>query len=87
MDIFFSFDGESFKSAASSKCDHFATMGLANYRGMALTTGSLMNSDCYVRTEVYNFKTNQWTDALDYPFASLVNHFLTKSINILINLF
>ena len=45
-------------------------MGLANYRGMALTTGSSMSSDCYVRTEVYDFGTDQWNDAPDYPFAS-----------------
>ena len=67
---FLRYDGETFESATPSKCDHALTMGLANYRGMALTTGSSMSSDCYVRTEVYDFGTDQWNDAPDYPFAS-----------------
>ena len=65
----FSFDGENFENAGPSKCDHVWTYGLGNYRQMALTTGSKINSDCYVRTEIYNFETNQWSDAADYPFA------------------
>ena len=67
---FLSFDGESFETAASSKCDHDYTFGLANYRGNALSTGSYHNTGCYVRTEVYNFGTNQWNNAPDYPFGS-----------------
>ena len=70
--ILFSFDGENFENAGSSKCDHTFTNGLANYRGKALTTGSRYNSDCYVRTELYDFTTEQWNDALNYPFATLV---------------
>ena len=67
---FFRFDGESFETTASSKCDHDFTYGLANYRENALTTGSRYNSDCYVRTEVYNFGNNQWNDVPYYPFSS-----------------
>ena len=64
----FSFDGADFTAAGSSKCDHqFA--GLANYKGSALTTGSY-NAECSNRTEVYNFDTDQWTDAPDFPFES-----------------
>ena len=66
---FFRFDGKSFETVASSKCDHRKTYGLANYRGSPLTTGSSNPSDCYIRTEVYNFGTQQWHDAPDYPFA------------------
>ena len=65
----FSFDGENFENAASSKCDHDYTDGLAVYRGKALTTGSFYNSTCYVQTEIYDFGTNQWSDVADYPFA------------------
>ena len=65
----FSFDGDSFENAGSSKCDHDYTYGLAVYRGKALTTGSYLNSDCNVRTEIYDFETNQWSDAADYPFG------------------
>ena len=64
-----SFDGIDFTSAASSNCDHQYTLGLANYKGQALTTGSISYSACYVKSELYNFETNQWTNAPDYPFA------------------
>ena len=65
----FSFDGENFENAASSKCEHDYTYGLAIYRGEALTTGSQLNSGCFIRTEIYDFETNQWNDAADYSFA------------------
>ena len=65
----FSFDGVDFTSAASSNCYHDLTLGLANYKGQALTTGSYFNSACYVKSELYNFETNQWTNAPDYPYA------------------
>ena len=58
-----------FTSAASSNCNH-QFGGLANYKGQALTTGSLYNSACYVKSELYNFETNQWTNAPDYPYAT-----------------
>jgi len=70
MIYFLSFDGVNFETVALSKCDHYYTMGLANYRGSPMTTGSGLNSDCYVKTEVYNFETNRWNDAPDYPFSS-----------------
>ena len=54
----FSFDGVDFESAASTKCEH-QWGGLAYYEGLALTTGSYSNSSCHVRSELYNFKTNQ----------------------------
>ena len=65
-----SFDGDNFETLAASKCDHEMTLGLANYRGSPMTTGSLSNSDCYVKTEIYNFETDQWNDAPDYPYSS-----------------
>ena len=64
----FSFNGADFTPAASSKCDH-RYGGLANYKGSALTTGSYVAA-CSNRTEVYNFDTDQWTEAPDYPFES-----------------
>ena len=67
---FFSYDGENFVSIASSKCNHDRTLGLANYRGMALTTGSFKGAGCNIRTEIYDFEADQWQDGPDYPFAS-----------------
>ena len=54
----------------SSKCEHYDTMGLANYKGQALTTGGSGNSACSTRTEIFNFEENQWNDGPNYPFAS-----------------
>ena len=70
MIYFLSFDGDNFETVAASKCDHYGTNGLANYRGSPMTTGSYLNSDCYVKTEIYNFERNQWNDGTDYPYSS-----------------
>ena len=70
---FLSFDGDNFETVAASTCDHDFTYGLANYRGSPMTTGSFsgqFSGDCGLKTEVYNFETNQWNDAPDYPFSS-----------------
>ena len=67
---FLSFDGDNFETVALSTCGHDRTYGLANYRGSPMTTGSFYNSDCYVKTEIYNFETNQWNDAPDYLYGS-----------------
>ena len=67
---FLSFDGDNFETVASSKCYHDNTMGLANYRGSPMTTGSRYNSDGSVNTEIYNFANNQWKDAPEYPYSS-----------------
>ena len=64
----FSFDGVDFTSATPTKCDHVEG-GLANYKGLALTTGTGHYTACYVRSELYNFDTNQWTDAPNYPYT------------------
>ena len=67
---FQSFDGDNFETVAASTCQHDQTYGLANYRGSPMTTGSRYYPYCSVKTEVYNFETNQWNDAPDYPFSS-----------------
>lgn len=62
------FDGESFELVNKSKCDHRSTYALANHRGSPFVTGSDDERyDCLVKTEIYNFGTNQWNDAPDYP--------------------
>ena len=65
-----------FDYAASSACNHELTYGLANYRGKALTTGAYFTDICNVTgtntnvmTEIYDFTTDQWDYAPDYPFA------------------
>ena len=39
LNLFLSFDGQSYQSAGSSEYTHGATFGMANYLGKALTTG------------------------------------------------
>ena len=70
MIYFLSFDGENFEFVAASKCDHAWTLGLANYSGSPMTTGSYVNSDCTVKTEIYNSNFNQWNDASDFSYSS-----------------
>ena len=64
------FDGEFFHSAGSSKYSHKYTLGLANYKGKALTSGCFDNSVYYVKTELMDMKTLTWSDGPDYPFTS-----------------
>ena len=64
---FTSFDGENMSPISFTDCDHELTTGLANYRGSPMTTGSYQNSHCYNKTELYDFKTDQWTYADPYP--------------------
>ena len=70
MIYFLSFDGDNFENVTLSTCDHDHTLGLANYRGSPMTTGSYANAECWFKTEVYNFETKRWNDAPDYPFNS-----------------
>ena len=70
MIYFLSFDGNNFETVALTKCDHDYTLGLANYRGSPMTTGSRWSSDCGIKTEVYSFENNRWNDAPDYPSGS-----------------
>ena len=52
--------------------NHDYTYGLAKYRGgrETLVTGSWKDSDCSIKTEIYNFEADQWHRAPDYPFAT-----------------
>ena len=43
---------------------------MANYMEKALTTGCANKRDCYVKTELMDMKTLEWSDGPDYPFAS-----------------
>ena len=44
------------------------TLGLANYRGKALTTGcNTLWGECAFQTEIMDMKTLKWTDGPNYP--------------------
>ena len=65
----FRFDGEQFQSAGSSQYSHDLTLGMANYMGKALTTGCYASSTCYVKTELMDMSTLQWSPGPDYSLA------------------
>ena len=67
LNLFLSFDGQSYQSAGSSEYSHRSTFGMANYRGKALTTGC-SNVNCGVKTELMDMETLIWSAGPDYPW-------------------
>ena len=66
------FDGESYQTVASSEYHHRNTLGLANYRGKALTTGCADHSlGCGLKTELMDMNTLTWSPGPDYPFTDV----------------
>ena len=66
----FRFDGNNFDTAGSSKFSHQYTLGMAYYNGKALTTGCRDSSTCYVKTEIMDMSTLEWSNGPDYSLAS-----------------
>ena len=67
--ILFSYDGEVYDSVELSKWSHLWTLGLANYKGKALTTGCNSFGECSFKTELLDMTTQKWSDGPDYPFV------------------
>ena len=65
-----SFDGNSYRIAGLSNFSHQYTEAMANYMGKALTTGCANQRACYVKTELMDMNTLEWSDGPDYPFAA-----------------
>ena len=68
--VFFRFDGDKFDTAGSSKFSHSRTLGMAYYNGKALTTGCENSSSCYIKTEIMDMSTLEWSNGPDYSLAS-----------------
>ena len=66
------FDGEVFQTAGSSHFSHRDTLGMGNYKNNALTTGCTGSSSCYIKTELMNMETLEWSNGPDFTFASYV---------------
>ena len=64
-----SFDGEKYDSVELSKYSHIWTLGLANYKGSALTTGCNSFGECAFKTELLNMTTQKWSEGPVYPFG------------------
>ena len=65
----FSFDGQVSETVELAKYSHIWTLGLANYRGKALTTGCNSFGECSFKTELFDMTTRKWSDGPDYPFG------------------
>ena len=69
LKYFFSYDGENYVEIDESKYSHKDTYGLGNLEGRAVTTGCVIPSECYVKTEILDMTTMTWSDADDYPYG------------------
>ena len=66
---FFSFNGETFKTEASSKFPHAYVSVLGSYRNSPFVTGH--NSETNgLKTEILNYGLGDWEQAVDYPFSN-----------------
>ena len=70
LNLFLSFDGQSYQSAGSSQYSHRMTYGMANYRGKALTTGCATVGSCGLKTELMDMTSLTWSAGPDYQFTS-----------------
>ena len=66
LNLFLSFDGQSYQSAGYSVYSHRETIGMANYREKALTTGCSAGS-CALKTELMDMDDLSWSAGPDYP--------------------
>ena len=66
----FRFNGQVVETVQSTTHQHDRIFHLASYRGQPMTTGSMYSSSSYVKTEIMNVETGQWTTGPDYPFHS-----------------
>ena len=70
MNLFSSFDGQSYQFAGSSQYSHRYTRGMANYRGKALTTGCHGGGSCGLKTELMDMDDLTWSAGPDYNLTS-----------------
>jgi len=70
------FDGEKFGRAGSTKVSHKETLGLANYKGSALTTGCSTGGSCGIRTESMDMTTLKWSDEADFPYGGVFTDYI-----------
>ena len=73
QNYFSSFDGETFKSEASSKFPHAYAMALGSYRKSPFVTGASSG----FKTEILNLESGEWEQAGDYPFSN-GNRYVSK---------
>ena len=67
--MFSSFNGETFKTEASTKYPHEYVLALGSYRNSPFVTGQ-MSSTNGLKTELLNHGAGEWEEKPDYPFSS-----------------
>ena len=65
---FSSFNGETFKTEASSKFPHAQFSALGSYRNSPFVTGQDSSANG-LKTEILNYGLGEWVQARDYPFS------------------
>ena len=66
---FFRFNGETFKTEASSKFPHYYVLALGSYRNSPFVTGQYSNTNG-LKTEIFDFEAKEWAQFADYPFSN-----------------
>ena len=69
QNYFFRFNGETFKTEASSKFPHNFVYALGFYRNSPFVTGR-SGTPYGLKTEILNYESEEWEQADDYPFAN-----------------
>ena len=56
-------------------------MSLASYQGKPLITGSDKTNDDpkNAKTEIYDYQSDSWSDAPDYPYSARITYYATTS--------
>ena len=67
---FYSFNGETFKTEASSKFPHDEVIALGSYRNSPFVTGHNTYYGHGLKTEILNYSLGEWIEADDYPFSN-----------------
>ena len=66
---FFSFDGETFKTEASTKFLHQNVLALGSYRNSPFVTGHGSSTNG-LKTEMLDYDSEKWEQLADYPFST-----------------
>ena len=67
--IYSSFNGETFKTEASTKFLHQNVMALGSYRNSPFVTGHGSSTNGF-KTEILNYKSGNWEEGTEYPFSN-----------------
>ena len=67
--LYSSFNGETFKTEASTKFLHQNVMALGSYRNSPFVTGHGSSTNGF-KTEILNYKSGNWEEGTEYPFSN-----------------